>query len=368
MEAYWYWFCHEIYLDRVWARELLQYYGTPEKIFYAGEEELLEHFPGKASRHLDFIRKRAGWKPKEAYERCMGQGIRFYSSRHKDFPPALLHIPDAPLGIYVKGELPDPQLPAAAVVGARMCSPYGQVAAGCFGRELAANQVQVISGMAAGIDSYAHRGALAAGGKTFAVLGCGVDVCYPRQNRDIYEALLKQGGILSEYPPGTPPLSYLFPVRNRLISGLSGAVLVVEAREKSGSLITADLALEQGKEVYAVPGRIDDALSRGCNRLIAQGAGLADSPETLVKALGADRFFQKGRQMKNKKLLESSELLVYTCLSLQAQHIEEIQKKAGLPLLQVMKILVSLELKGCICEVQKNYYTWTEKAYLNPPV
>lgn len=368
METYWYWFCHEIYLDRVWARELLKYYGTPKEIFYAKEEDLLKCFPQKARRHLDLIRKRARWDLPGAYEKCQARGIKFYSCRHKDFPPALLNIPDAPLGIYVKGELPDPQLPAVAIVGARMCSPYGQVTAGCFGRELAAYQIQVISGMAAGIDSYAHRGALEAGGKTFAVLGCGADICYPRQNRDIYEALAGQGGLLSEYPPGTPPLPYLFPVRNRLISGLARAVLVVEAREKSGSLITADLALEQGKEVYAVPGRIDDVLSRGCNRLIAQGAGLADSPGTIRRELGLDMLSPKGGGMKNKKSLESSEILVYTCLSLHAQHIEEIQRKAGLPLLSVMKILVSLELKGCICEVQKNYYTLTEEAYLNPPV
>ena len=244
-----------------------------------------------------------------------------------------------------------------AIVGARMCSAYGQMTAGLFGRDLAAHGVQVISGMAAGVDGHAHRAALEAGGRTFGILGCGVDVCYPRQNRDIYEAMAESGGLLSEYPPGTPPLPYLFPIRNRIISGLSRAVLVVEARERSGSLITADLALEQGKEVWAVPGRIDDALSRGCNRLLAQGAAMADSPESLLGELGINALPGKRAEGKNKKSLESSELLVYTCLGFHAQHIEEIRKKAGLPLLQVMRTLVSLELRGYACEIRKNYYT-----------
>lgn len=357
MEAYWYWFCHELYVDRVWARELLGYYKNPREVFLAKEEELLKRFPGKAGKHLDFIKRRQSWDVQEAWEKCREKGIGFYSCESRGFPQVLREIPDPPLGIFVKGELPRPEAPAVAVVGARMCSAYGQVTAGLFGRDLAEGGIQIISGMALGIDGHAHRGALEAGGKTFGILGCGVDICYPRQNRDIYEAMTERGGILSEYPPGTPPLPYLFPIRNRIISGLSYGVLVVEARERSGSLITADLALEQGKEVYAVPGRIDDVLSRGCNRLLAQGAALADSPETLLKELGMGACPKREAQGKNKKSLESSEILVYTCLGLHAQHIEEIRKKAGLPLLQVMRILVSLELKGYVCEIQKNYYS-----------
>ncbi len=357
MEAYWYWFCHELYLDRVWARELLGYYKNPEAVYRTNEAELLKLFPRKAARHLDFIKKRKNWVISEEWEKCQDKGIGFYSCEMEAFPQTLRDIPDAPLGIFVKGELPDPGLPAIAIVGARMCSAYGQVTASLFGRELAEHGVQIISGMAAGVDGYAHRGALKAGGKTFGILGCGVDVCYPRQNRDIYEAMAISGGLLSEYPPGTPPLPYLFPIRNRVISGLSRAVLVVEAREKSGSLITADLALEQGKEVYAVPGRIDDVLSRGCNHLLAQGAAVADSPEGLCRELGLLMPVPKPADGKNKKSLESAELLVYTCLGFHALHIEEIRKKAGLPLLQVMRTLVSLELKGYACEIRKNYYT-----------
>lgn len=357
MEAYWYWLCHELYIERAWARELLKAYGSPENVFRASEEELLTRYPKKAARNLDILRRREQWEPQKAYEECLERGIWFYSCESREFPQALRTISDSPLGLFGKGSLPDPDRPSVAIVGARICSDYGKMTARLFGRDLAEHKVQVISGMAAGVDGYAQRGALEGKGKTFAVLGCGVDVCYPRQNRELYTALEKEGGILSEYPPGTAPLAHLFPLRNRIISGLSKAVLVVEAKEKSGSLITADVALEQGREVFAVPGRMGDALSAGCNRLIAQGAGIALSPEYLRTELGISTIKKEGKKEIAKNLLESSEFLVYSCLSLQSQHIEEIRKKTGLPLLEVMKILVSLELKGWVCEVQKNYYS-----------
>ena len=141
----------------------------------------------------------------------------------------------------------------------------------------------MVSGMARGIDGIAQKAALEAGGASFAVLGCGVDICYPEENRELYDRLLQEGGILSEYPPGMPPEPKLFPPRNRIISGLSDLVLVIEARKKSGTLITVDMALEQGREVYALPGRVSDKLSDGCNRLIRQGAGVATCPEDILE-------------------------------------------------------------------------------------
>lgn len=332
-------------------------FGNPRAVFEAPVKEIRKLFPEKTHRHLDILEGRRSWDPGKDLEKQKKTGIRFYSCAHREFPQMLREIPDAPLGVFVKGNLPGEQRVSVAVVGARVCSSYGQMTAQMFAKELAAGGVQIISGMAAGVDGHAHRGALESKGLTFAVLGCGVDRCYPRQNRDIYEAITEKGGIISEYPPGTLPLPMLFPQRNRLISGLSRAVLVVEAREKSGSLITADLALEQGREVFAVPGRICDSLSQGCNRLLQQGAAVAVSPEELLQSLGVDPGKRGGRKRKNKKSLESSEELVYSCLGLQAQHLEEISKKCGLPLIQVMKLLVSLELKGCACEVRKNYYS-----------
>ena len=191
------------------------------------------------------------------------------------FPEKLKNIPNAPFALYLKGELPDPAKPAVAIIGARMCSEYGRFMARNFGRGLALAGVQVISGMARGIDGVIQKAALAAGGKSFGIVANGVDICYPEENMDIYEELCCNGGVISEFPPGTMPKASFFPMRNRIISGLADIVLVIEARGKSGTQITVDTALEQGREILAVPGRATDRLSDGCNQMISQGAGVA---------------------------------------------------------------------------------------------
>ena len=218
-----------------------------------------------------------------------------------DFPARFEGISGSPEGLYVIGELPRDDRPTVGIVGARMCSRYGHETAYEFGRVLAGEGVQIISGLALGIDCYAQEGALAGGGKTFAVLGCGADVCYPKSNREVYEKIKKSGGILSEEKPGTPPLAFNFPKRNRIISALSDIVLVVEAKEKSGSLITVDFALEQGKTVYAVPGRVCDLLSYGCNCLIAQGAGIACSPDSILMELESQKTLSEAAWRSRKK-------------------------------------------------------------------
>lgn len=212
-------------------------------------------------------------------------GIRVVERGERDYPARLLEIPDPPERLYVLGRLPEEKVPSVAIIGARECSEYGSYVAARLGECMGRNGIQVISGMARGIDGIGQSAALDAGGSSFAVLGSGVDVCYPVRNRRLYERLRGQGGILSEYPPGTPALSRNFPPRNRIVSGLADAVVVVEAREKSGTLITVDMALEQGKEVYAVPGRVTDALSFGCNRLVKLGAAVLLDPEELAEEL-----------------------------------------------------------------------------------
>ena len=192
------------------------------------------------------------------------------------YPERLMPFADMPSRLFVRGALPADEQKTAAIVGARICTAYGKSQAAFFAQVLAANGVAVISGLACGIDAAAHEGALRGKGKTFAVLGCGVDICYPKQNYPLMRRMLENGGgVLSEFPPGAEPLPWHFPIRNRVISALADVVLVIEAKEKSGSLITADYALEQGKTVFALPGRTTDATSRGCNRLINLGVGLA---------------------------------------------------------------------------------------------
>ena len=200
------------------------------------------------------------------------QKIKCLTIEDSNFPDRLRKLSGMPKKLYYIGNLPDPKKPAAAVVGARMCSPYGRCQAFKYARTMASYGVQIISGMARGIDAEGHKGALDTDTPTFAVLGSGVDVCYPNSNRWLYQRILeKGGGIISELPPGSPPVNWAFPARNRIISGLSDAVLVVEAKEQSGSLITANFALEHGHSVYALPGAVTEELSRGCNKLIFDG-------------------------------------------------------------------------------------------------
>ena len=256
----------------------------------------------------------------------MSENIKIYKKTEEGYPKNLLQLPDAPSRLYVLGELPDPMRPAIAIVGARNCSSYGKNMAYEYARILTQTGIQVISGLARGVDAAAHAGALAAGGKTYGVMGCGVDFCYPTSSRKLYHVMQQQGGILSEFAPGTPPLSYHFPLRNRIISGLSGAILVVEAKEKSGSLITADAALEQGRTVFALPGRAGDILSEGCNRLIYQGAIPAWKPEIILEEMewtGKKEIIQEDFTQEKKIVLAREDDLVYSWLDLNPKAVSQ---------------------------------------------
>lgn len=307
-----------------------------------------------------FQKSRRNWKIKENYERFCEGDIRFIPYYSGEYPQKLKELPAMPYALFVKGRLPAADCPAAAIVGARRCSGYGEQMALSFGEELAKNGFIIVSGMAKGVDGIAHRGALNGGGLTYAVLGCGPDICYPRENKGLYRDILKKGGILSEYPPGTMPLPIHFPARNRIISGLSDIVLVIEARERSGSLITADMALEQGRDVYALPGPVTSELSRGCNCLIKQGAEVLLSPDELLRESGIWQRISKSdnskNSLKNKIMLESTENLVYSKLDLYPKSKEKILEETGLGAAEVIKALVALELKGYIHEISKNYY------------
>lgn len=307
-----------------------------------------------------FQKSRRNWKITENYERFCEGDIHFVPYYCGEYPQKLKELPSMPYALFVRGRLPAEDYPSAAIVGARRCSMYGEQAALSFGERLAENGFIIVSGMAKGIDGTAHRGALNGGGLTYAVLGCGVDICYPRENKGLYRDILKEGGILSEYPPGTMPLPMHFPARNRIISGLADMVLVMEARERSGSLITADMALEQGRDVYALPGPVTSELSRGCHRLIKQGAEILISADELLEDRGipvriSDNVICK-KSHKNKIMLESKENLVYSKLDLYPKSKEKILEETGLDAVEIMRVLIALELKGYIHEISKNYY------------
>ena len=277
-----------------------------------------------------------------------------------DWPDKLRPYAGMPQVLYVRGDLPDPTKKSVAIVGARACSHYGKNAALLFGSALAERGVQVISGLALGIDACAHRGALDAGGRTFAVLGCGADRCYPPSNEDLYARILESGGILSEYDPGTPALPHHFPARNRIISALADIVLVIEARKKSGSLITAAHALEQGKTVFALPGRATDKLSEGCNLLLADGAGVAWGPEAILQELGLDATKKEGAS-PSKKLPDPWRSdpvyqAIWSALTSDPKSRDQLIAETGLPFAKLSEVLIRLCLNGFAEELPGQTY------------
>ena len=268
------------------------------------------------------------------------------------FPERLREIPESPGCIYLKGRLPDPVEMTVGIIGARDGTEYGKMVARTLAKELSEYGISIISGMAYGIDTAAHEGALWGGGKTYAVLGCGVDICYPAINRKLYSKIQEEGGIISEYPKGSPPLPHHFVARNRLIAGLSDILIVVEAKERSGTFITVDRALEQGKQVFVVPGRITDPLSRGCNKLLMEGASLCLSKEDILSCFS----IEAGKDNEKKPNLKGEEKRIYNALDLEGKHIDALYKELEIPLQSLYSVLVKLEIEGYCESFSSSYY------------
>ena len=356
---YEYWFANLMKLSCKRKLEIRQVIKSAEELYYIEETALKQYVQDKKERALilDSVRT---WKLDEEYQKLEQNQVQFVTMLDEEYPKRLRNITSPPYTLFIKGNLPREDRRAVAIVGARECTPYGQAMAKEFAKTLARKGVQIISGMARGVDSAGQSGALEVGGDSYGVLGCGVDVCYPREKFELYMKLQKQGGILSEFPLGTNPLPQYFPARNRIISGLADTILVMEAKEKSGSLITADTALEQGKDVYALPGPINSRLSMGCNRLIRQGAGILLSPEELLDELGICQVNKKENEEQIKLLLETTEKLVYSCLDLQPRNLEYLFHATKIPTSELLDALMSLQLKGVVSEISKNYYVKTK--------
>lgn len=356
-KQYWYWLQNIPGIGRKKTAALLQHFASPSGIYGAGEEELARVAGISKGDVKNIITSRNPEKIKEDFRQMEKKGIGFVAAGEERFPGRLRHIYDAPYGMYYRGSLPPESKKAVAIVGARECSAYGREVAAWLGRELAEAGFLVISGLARGIDVCAHRGALSVLGATYAVMGCGIDTCYPPSHIETYMQIMETGGILSEYPVGTPAYPGLFPERNRIISGLSDGIIVVEAKERSGSLISAELALEQGRDVFAVPGRIKDALSAGTNRLISQGAVPVTDAGDVIEYYGMERSRQSLEMKKNNSLLEKEETMVYASLSLMPRHIDEVAKECGLSVTDTMKVLIQMECEGLIRQDIPCYYS-----------
>jgi DNA processing protein len=338
-------------------RELFSYFGSAREVYFATEEQLLAVKGLTDANRESLIEHRRNKDPDREWWQLSQKGISFTSMEWDSYPRRLLNITNPPYGLYYKGDLPREEEKTVAIVGARNRSAYGQGVARELAKSLAEGGVCVISGLAMGIDADAHQGALAGSGRTCAVLGNGVDVCYPARNRFLYEQIPQHGGLISEYPPDMQPLSGCFPARNRIISGLSDCVVVIEAREKSGSLITADYAMEQGKDVYALPGRITDALSGGCNRLIAQGAGIISNIDDFLKDWAIIRQGDSISFDFRKNLLEKEEMLVYSELDFRPVGIGTLLERTSLQLTELLDVLMRLQEKGFVRETTPNFFT-----------
>ena len=282
--------------------------------------------------------------------RARETGARILVHGRPGYPAALLEIPEPPPVLYVRGDLEDRDRIAVAVVGSRRASSRGRLAAEEMARDLAARGVTVVSGLAMGVDAWAHKGALAGGGRTVAVLGCGLDVPYPRYHAELRERIAGRGALVSEFPMGAPPLPMNFPRRNRIISGLCLGTLVIEAAARSGSLITARHALEQGRDVYAVPGGIDSDLSRGTNALIQQGAKLVQCVEDVIEEFPYEvrRYLAVRRGRAAAPAADRVEGRILGLVGSRPVHIDELTRQARLPAATVSSVLFRLELKGAL--------------------
>lgn len=359
---YRYWLACQKGLGNKKKRQLAAYFGSAENLF-AVDGGQIRNCPLLLPEQKKLIcESRKQWKAQEEWERFIASGGGFTTTEDEDYPKRLLHIPDHPYALFWRSaglKKTFWEKPAAAVVGARRCSGYGSKIAYELGYALGKAGYVIVSGMAKGIDGAAHLGCLDAGGDTVAVLGNGTDVCYPRTHEALYKRIEKEGMLLSEYVNGTQPVPGHFPARNRLISGLADQVIVVEAREKSGSLITADFALEQGKDIYAVPGRTTDVMSAGCNRLIDQGAGMICSVEDHLR-----RCFEEGErqvvlgEMKRCEnfVLEKEERLVYSCVDFYPKGLDQLQVETKLEILPLLAAVMRLSDLGLIQENFKNQY------------
>ena len=345
----------------VTARRLLSAFMEPENIFRASFSEL-KNVPGVSANRARGIADFDQWeKVEKEIDTAEKNNIRLVTLNNASYPGNLKRIHDAPPVLYIKGALTEADKYAVAMVGSRNASPYGMQTAEEMGRRLAASGLTVVSGMARGIDTASHKGALRAGGRTLAVLGSGLNVPYPAANRELMGKIEPSGAVISEFPLSMPPNRENFPRRNRIISALSLGVIVVEAALDSGSLITVKYALEQDREVFAVPGNITSGNSRGTNDLIKKGARLIESADEVIEELRPQikGILREDRQNTVKMFdsLNEVERTICTYLGNEPKHVDSIIREIKIPSGRALSTLLALELKGIIRQAEGKQFT-----------
>lgn len=328
-------------------RRLVSRFGSPEAVFKAELPELLK-VPNIEPKVAKSIRKE-GVDLQKDLEFIHRYKIKVISFQDPSYPANLKPFPISPPLLYVRGDILDEDCKAVAIVGSRRATPYGKLMAERFGRELAEAGITVVSGMARGIDTAAHGGAIKAGGRTIAVLGCGLDIVYPPENRTLMEKITTSGAVVSEFPLGTRPFAGNFPKRNRIISGLSLGIVAVEASLDSGVFSTVRWAAEQGRDVFAIPGDVNRRTSVGTNKLISEGAKLTTCIEDVLEEL---HLALPGKEKPPPQIeLTERERSVYDLLSYEPTYIDQVAEGAQLAVSEVSSLLLSLELKGAVKQV-----------------
>lgn len=333
-------------------RLLYERFGSAKAAFTAAQSDLsLSGLPAQAVAAL--LAEREKIDPEAQWTSLLKEGYGVTTLAEQDYPRLLRQIYDPPALLFYRGDLSVLRAPCVAVVGSRKATAYGRSAATRLAAELSRAGVVVVSGMARGIDTCAHQGAMTDGGNTAAVLGCGLDICYPPENLRLRERIVQNGVLLSEFPPRTQPKPQHFPLRNRIISGLSLATVVVEAAEKSGALITADCALEQGREVFAVPGSINSPYSHGCHRLLREGAALLSGVEDLLQELG---LLPPERERESLQKLTDEQQEVLESLAFEPVNFDDLLESLGISAQVLTALLVELELFQLVKKLPGNYY------------
>jgi len=333
------------------CRQLVEYFGSPKKVLSASSKSLLRVPEIGEKMVSSIIQERERIDVDEDLKTIDRLGIHLISFQDDKYPQNLLHTFNPPSLLYIRGSLKEEDKDAVAMVGTRRATIYGKMMVRKLARDLAKEGLTIVSGMARGVDTAAHLGALEAGGRTIAVLGCGVDVVYPLENRRLMAEIIESGAVISEFPLRTSPEGVNFPRRNRIISGLSKGVVVVEAPLRSGALITADFALEEGREVFAVPGNINSPYSQGTNRLIKQGAKLVEDAQDILEELDLSLLGEMKRRegsAKRELSLSLEEEKILNLLGEEPLHIDLLVQESSLPASRVAEVLMRLEIKGLV--------------------